>query len=106
MSFAPFGAVKQLTAAIPVFGSPKRRPHIGGEGYSRGTKTDPVFVPVRLVGGRSTILTSNMTVQTIESTLQSGSLGKFSSYTGLRAGPKTGWSIFKLHIEKDNFSVL
>ena len=75
MSLAPFGAVKQLTAAIPVFGLPKRRPHIGGEGYSRGTKTDPVFAPVHLVGGRSTILTSNMTIQTIESTLQSGSLG-------------------------------
>ena len=32
-------------AAVPVFGLPKRCPHFGGEGYSRGTKTDPVFVP-------------------------------------------------------------
>ena len=45
MSFAPFGAVKQLTTAIPVFGLPKRRPHFGGEGHSRGAKTDPVFAP-------------------------------------------------------------
>ena len=47
MSQVSFGAVKQLTRLSPFSAKPKRRPHFGGEGYSRGAKTDPVFAPVR-----------------------------------------------------------
>ena len=39
--------MKQLTRLSPFSAKPKRRPHFGGEGYSRGAKTDPVFAPVR-----------------------------------------------------------
>ena len=47
MSQVPFGAVKSLTRLSPFSAKPKRRPHFGGEGYSRGAKMDPVFAPVR-----------------------------------------------------------
>ena len=38
---------RPLPRLSPFSAKPKRRPHFGGEGYSRGAKTDPVFAPVR-----------------------------------------------------------
>ena len=35
---------RPLPRLSPFSAKPKRRPHFGGEGHSRGAKTDPVFV--------------------------------------------------------------
>ena len=36
---------RPLPRLSPFSAKPKRRPHFGGEGHSRGAKTDPIFAP-------------------------------------------------------------
>ena len=75
-------------------------------GWKWGTKTDPVFVSVRLTGGYSTILPSDILPLTSKQLCKEKVLTSVRSLRGISGADRKRGRISRLYSVKDNFIVL